>query len=151
MGVTKQPEQFKTTDRRTFATEAEAERHQAVLDGLKAYDEAVKNLGRALMAEEKTADGQPWDLYRTYWYLDQTWGSPTLMEIRFGRWYEQSLSVDDEGDLCIVAHDNLKQPRTFKAKELYALRDKAEVALAAEIDRNIARLNDQKMRLTFIG
>lgn len=98
MAVTKKKAAFVCRDGEEFATEADAARHEELLDATTNFSEAQRRLNRAATGCQLTADGEPFDVTRwgDYWFLAE-WhqGGPALCRVSFG--YGTEFQLDQYG------------------------------------------------------
>jgi len=140
MPITKRPQTFEASDGAEFATEAEAKRHQALLDASRDFRSAEKIYHQAIAKTQKTADGRPFEfgVFRDY-YLIHWWGDrPRLVTIDFiGR-----DSILEDGKLYLVPGPDKRQavPRVA-VEELYVDRLAARKELLRRLEEWIADVN----------
>jgi hypothetical protein len=124
---------YKTTDGEEFTDEAKAIAHEEIITLKRAFDSARYAYGRALAQREKTIDGYPFEIrYRTYYYIQDFFGMPHLVDVTFANDWE--FTIDEHRDRITIL-----QPRKestghthYHIENLYHDRDNARKALAAK-------------------
>lgn len=139
MAVKKKPESFVSCDGQEFATEADAESHDAVVKAVREFDIARDRLGEALANATKTADGELFELrrWRSYHllYLFGNFG-PCLRKIDFGWGTKVALGGSDNERVELVLTENNKDVH-YAIDELYSVEANAKAALAQAIREHI--------------
>lgn len=137
MAIKAKPEQYETTDGRTFATEQEAQWHEDLWQACREFDRARVALGKLLAQREKTADGHNFDLsHWEHWHvLEPANALPRLVRFRVDRWNFRC--AEDRGVLTVWAEG--ENPR-YRISELY--RD-YPAAAAAELEAQERWLREQ--------
>jgi len=125
------PQKFKASDGTEFKTEADAQRHEAVVIALQKFDEARQQLAFATIKTHKTADGIPFDFdsHRDYYFIQRYQGWPEIRKVGLWGWYNQKFCLDGER-LKVIEGDG-QNARTFDVAELYRS-EKAAVAVLTE-------------------
>lgn len=142
---------YETTDGKKFTDQAEAEHHELLAKCREAYREARGNLGKALLSQLTTADGQSVDFGKRnrFYAVLFTYNNPTLAEVvvYWGHW---DWELDDLDRLRIIiewrwpgTRDDTRQIIHIPVSELYADRDKARAAVLAAKQEAIVRLQEE--------
>lgn len=90
---------FIAADGNEFNSKAQAERHQAKLDAVDAFNAAKLKLAHATVKAAITADGQlfDWDrLMGRHWYIANQWGWPELHSVSLNGWYCQKFDIESQ-------------------------------------------------------
>lgn len=132
----KLPELFEAKDGVKFKTQAEAERHEAMVDAKQTFQAARRRWTKALTETHKTADGADfvlngiWD----YWYVRQWAGQmPYVVRVSFSLW---DCTLDDSDRAEIWVEEGTGSNRTrqcYCVAELYRHHGNANKALAVEL------------------
>jgi hypothetical protein len=143
---------FKTSDHKEFATEAEAQRHQAVLDTLEALEHAQRAFEIAVAKEQLTADGQPFSWKNnTYYFVRECYGLgclPSMGEVRF--YYNTRVHIDrGAGFVEVEVPSGDESNRTFRKRinELYSSRKAALAACLAFQEKHLGWLAEEHGKL----
>lgn len=138
MAVKEVPQRFKTTDGVEFATKAEAERHQAVVDANQQFEKAQRQLALATIESYKTADGQPFEfsLFVDYYLVVEGIGWPSLHTVSFMRSYSLRFKPEEDGVLSFY-EEHGRASRYGRVSELYRCPMAAKRALAEAKQRRL--------------
>ena len=120
---------YETDDGERFSTRKAADAHQRIVMAERAWREACRVLGEALLGQATTADGSTIDLTESrtfYWIRPSHVGLPTLAELWFNRW---NMTYENRSGLVITQQDSEGRYRTYRVSELYADKAKADAAL----------------------
>lgn len=140
MAVTATPVKYRASDGASFATQAEAERHDRLVTAQRQFEKAQAALDRALAESQKTADGKLFTfLHRFYYVHDHFCELPDLREVEF---YRPQVEVDRDGSVILVEtiHD---QRRAHRISDLYWYKNAAVAAVLAAQDERIKQYQAQ--------
>jgi hypothetical protein len=130
--MAKQETVYKAVDGKKFKTAAESDRHDAILTAKDEYDTARRKLAIALLANERTADGEPVDICSmTLYCVVNKFYAPVLQECRF-YWnaWDWGLDRSDRPELYFkIVHGDHERQATVTLDDLYADVDKARQAV----------------------
>lgn len=139
--MAKQETTYKSADGKKFKTANEADRHDAILLAKDEYDTSRRKLAIALLANERTADGQPIDIAnRTLYCVVNKHYSPMIQECKF-YWNAWDWGIDDDDRVQLhfrMTDRDKERWVTVKIDDLYADQDKARMAVI-EARREIIR------------
>lgn len=144
------PQQYQTSDGRKFTDEAEAKRHEVLVQAEQQYKEARHAFGLALAKTQKTADGKPFDFGgRGYRYVVRPNGSPPrLVEVSIYGGY--GFDFDDRDGFVILqpaGEGSNRYVTRYAVHDLYADQHAADVALLAATEEWIAEHQAQLDKL----
>lgn len=139
MAVSETEPKFKTSDGREFTNKKDAERHEALVEASRAYENARRFFGKALAETQRTADDKPFDfsMLTDYWFVWEGWGDPRLAKVDFYIW-NCSFDLEREQFEIHQVDPHTKAMRGYRVSELYRYRENAERALVAAQERWIA-------------
>jgi hypothetical protein len=139
MAVSETPVTYRTSDGREFDQKADAERHDALVEARRAYQDAREVFGRLLSAAQLTADGERFDYtrWREYYWITPGWnGRPELEAVSFG--YGTTFGFDyhsDRPEITVQRGGATRDTRTYQVSELYSSQAKAEAALLVAAEK----------------
>ena len=150
--VTETKPQFETEDGQTFDTELKATQHEEVQRITAEYESARKHYDRMLLATQRTADGQPFDITnsRTFYYV-QGIHSPWVVEVDLSWWTDLSVDEKDCASIRTVTQ-NVHSPydtevKYYKIGDLYASRAAAVVACADRLSELAEQMQEHAAKL----
>ncbi len=145
--MAKQKTTYESADGKEYVNKAAAERHDAILTAKDEYETARRKLVIALLANEKTADGEPVDICdMTLYCVVNKFYSPNVQECKF-YWnaWDWGIGEDDRVQLSFrLGHVNEERWVTVKLGDLYANCDNARRAV---LDAKRAIINDKLAEL----
>lgn len=136
------PEMYRTADGMEFENEADAEKHQAVLDTKAVYESAKQGLEFALVESVKTGDGKPFSFDRwQYWYVVRFFGFPDIRSVSLSRWGFEIVDIEED-DITIrvdLSPDHSKPNYTnFRISEIYTTELAAKRSLLKAQEEQLA-------------
>lgn len=152
MSVSQKPATWKTSDGAEFDNEADATRHEAVVEAIRNYEDAAKQLGIVLAERTKTADGYPFDFsHWQYWAVFPYHGcGPIMRRVNVSRWDHISIGDNYDNDVQIAEQigDRPREQYMYHyIKDLYVTEKAAKKALAEAIKKHIATKREEIKRL----
>jgi len=130
--MAKQKTTYKSADGKEFPTEAEADRHDAILKAKDEYETARRKLGMLLLANEQTADGMQIEIgEKTLYCVIGQHYAPVAQECHF-YWnsWDWQLDHKDRVELRFrLTQGKDERLVTVKLSDLYAKRDNARQAV----------------------
>ena len=125
-----------TTDGAKFTDPQAAERHEAIVTAMHAYQAARRNFGDMLAESFRTADGVPFEfgIFRDYYYVTPGWdGVPMIHTVNFncGNWEYQLDEYHETGRFSLATIDRGDNNRRteYKIADIYRHKANAERAL----------------------
>lgn len=123
------PQKFVANDGSEWKSEAEAERQNALVDALGAFERARSNVLAAIAETHRTADGHLFQIGISdrYFVIVDGLAGPEVSEVWIScPYYNRRITVDSVGRVFVTDDRNAKQPREFQIKQLYKDRAAAE-------------------------
>lgn len=103
MAVKEQPKTFTASDGSEWSTKKEAERHDAVVVANRELEDAKRKFCRAVLATQKTADGEQFDSMRNDNYWSVPWyGCMELVRLDTLWYWTQRFEIDSDSQVTIV-------------------------------------------------
>lgn len=138
------PKKFAAPDGVTFASKAEAESHEQLMDAEHAYRRARLVYCKALAERNQTADGHPFKLSisHTYFRVTERWDLLPGVE-RMSFWLHHC-DLDDD-DNCVIRYKDSSTGKwdSYRIDRLYSRQDAADRAcLEAQRERLAALAED---------
>lgn len=134
MAIQQTAPMYRTTDGQEFASQADAERHEALSTAKRDYENASAVYDRLLAESQFTADGHPFrvSVLHTYYYVTNGLsGAPAVGTVAF---FCRNFYLGSDDEVTITQQEDGKRDRTFWFKQLYARRENAERAQLAEFE-----------------
>jgi hypothetical protein len=149
MAIKTKPAAFVASDGKEFESRKEAVAHDALVEAVRNFEEAKKQLGRAAAQSCKTADGLLFDFTKPgdYWALFRFGAlGPKLARVSF--WYstEVVLSGPDNDAIALSIEENGREIN-YLLSDLYAEQSNGRRALAAAIREHIREKEKELAKL----
>lgn len=146
MKVKKIPPTYATSDGKEWASEAEALRHQTLLDAHQNFVIAEKQWHYALAESQVTADGVPFQFGIRDYYFVSWWssGRPSLITVDFiGR----NTSWDGENLRLIPYGANLSKVNPIDIADLYYHKKNAQYELIKRLNEFVTERQEEIRKL----
>lgn len=147
--VTKIPQVYRTNDGGEFDTKAAADKHEAMIEAKREFENAQAKFAKAVVGTYKTADGEQFEFrWSQYWYIRDSFSFPALHPVRLEGWYDQEFCVDNSGKFFVVERStDRKHESRYDVTELYKDERKARAALADAMQERIKQYRQQLAEL----
>lgn len=151
MAIKKQPATFTASDGSEWATEKEAKRHDAVVVSARELDDAKRKFCRAVLATQKTADGERFDSMRNQNYWSVPWYGIELVRLDTLWYWTQQFEIDRDSGVTIVmpihntnGYGREEKVVRYRVSDLYSKEETARAELIRRLKQN---LEDQAKRI----
>src|ERR1051325_5233113 len=143
MGVKEVPKTYQASDGKEFDNKADAERHDRIVTAQDKFDKAAEHLNRVLLESLKTADGQAFQIGRSYYHV---WQRIYGEDITHESFYPNETKVDLEYHTPRVIRTRYEDRDGYKSHtfDLDDLFDSEKAAKTRLLEIRKARLADLK-------